>query len=244
VAARTCIAGRNAVLAALRGGREVYSVLLEKPDQGVEALAHARGISVSYVSATRLTEATGTDRHQRIAAYVGAQPEHSVKDLVALARAAGEEPFLVAVDGVQDVGNLGAIARTALLAGCHGLVVPERGTALVGPAAVKASSGALEMLAVAKVASLPTALANLKRENVWIVGADADDGKAPWALDLKGAVCIVVGSEHAGLSRQTRDALDARVRIPMPGGDLSLNVAAATAVLCFERVRQVAVSPK
>ncbi|MFO1534426.1 MAG: 23S rRNA (guanosine(2251)-2'-O)-methyltransferase RlmB, partial [Thermoplasmatota archaeon] len=148
------------------------------------------------------------------------------------------EPFLVAVDGIEDPQNLGAIARSALLAGCHGLIVPERGTASIGPGATKAASGAFSMLPVATVSSLVTALTTLRREGVWLLGADANGGKSPWSLKLGGAVCIVLGSEHNGLSQQTLNALDERVRIPTPGGDLSLNVSAAAAVLFFERVRQ------
>jgi 23S rRNA (guanosine2251-2'-O)-methyltransferase len=173
-----------------------------------------------------------------VAAYVGLLPDLSVRDLVENARKAGHEPFIVAVDGVEDVGNLGAVARTALLAGCDGIIIPEKGTATISPAAVKASQGALELIPVAKVASIGTALASLRRENVWIVGADANGGKAPWNLKMTGAVCVVLGSEHAGLSKQALDALDERVCIPTPGGDLSLNVGAAAAVVLFERVRQ------
>lgn len=212
----------------------------DKPDKDIEKLAREAGIALSFVTATRIAEATGLPRHQGAAAYVAPMPPMSVKDLVARARAAGEEPFLVALDGVEDVGNLGAISRSALLAGCHGMIVPERGTASLGPAAIQASQGALELLPVAQVASLGGALASLRRENVWLVGADSSGGKAPWRLKMTGAVCIILGSEHAGLSKQTVDTLDERVCIPTPGGDLSLNVSAAAAVLMFERVRQSA----
>ena len=123
------------------------------------------------------------------------------------------------------------------------MVVPERGTASIGPGAIKAASGAFSLLPVAHVASLPTALATLRREGVWVVGADANGGKAPWKLKLTGAVCIVLGSEHNGLSKQTLEVLDERVCIPTPGGDLSLNVSAAAAAILFERVRQVQAGP-
>ena len=104
---------------------------------------------------------------------------------------------------------------------------------------MKSSSGAFSLLPVARVSGIASALSTLKRENIWILGADANGGKAPWKLNLKQGLCFVVGSEHDGLSKQTLDALDAKVCIPTPGGDLSLNVSAAAAALLFERVRQV-----
>lgn len=242
---RVGIGGRHAVLQALRSQREVHSIVLAREtstDPGLKPIqeeAARRGLTLRYVTTTELVSMVGTG-HQGVGAVVAPLPNHSVKDLVALAKAAGEEPFLVAVDGVEDPQNLGAIARSALLAGCHGLIVPERGTASIGQGAAKAASGAFSLLPVALVASLPTALANLKREGVWILGADANGGKAPWRLKLTQGVCLVLGSEHDGLSRQTLEALDDRVRIPTPGGDLSLNVSAAAAILLFERVRQSA----
>ncbi|MFO1532159.1 MAG: TrmH family RNA methyltransferase [Thermoplasmatota archaeon] len=243
MAAREGISGRHAVLQALRSGREVHSVLVRKESGEDPALrpiqdeAARRGLTIRYVTEGDLVRTVGGSG-QGVGALVAPLAEHSAKDLVLLARAQGEEPFLVAADGIEDPQNLGALARSALLAGAHGLIVPERGTAGIGAGAMKAASGAFSLLPVARVASLPTALANLRREGVWILGADANGGKAPWKLRLTGAVCLVLGSEHDGLSQQTLDALDERVCVPTPGGDLSLNVSAAAAAILFERVRQ------
>lgn len=241
---RVGIAGRHAVLQALRSDREVHSILFAREtanDPGLKPVqeeAARRGLTWRYVQASELVQMVGTG-HQGVGAVVAPLPNHSVKELVERARRDGGEPFIVAVDGIEDPQNLGAIARSALLAGCTGLVVPERGTAAIGAGATKASSGAFSLLPVAQVASLPTALATLKREGVWLLGADANGGKAPWKLDLTGAVCLVLGSEHDGLGKQTLEVLDGRVCIPTPGGDLSLNVSAAAAAILFERVRQV-----
>ncbi len=238
---RESVAGRHAVLEALRSGRDVHSVLVARDNKDtadIVAAARERGLDVRFIGAHELTTLVGTPRNQGVGAMVGPLPAYSVKGLVERARGLGEEPFLVAVDGIEDPQNLGAIARSALLAGCHGLIVPERGTAAIGPGAVKAASGAFSMLPVAQVSSLGSALSALKREGVWVVGADANGGKAPWRLKLTGAVCFVLGSEHEGLSKQALEALDERVRIPTPGGELSLNVSNAAAVLLFERVRQ------
>ena len=240
---REGIGGRHAVLQALRSDRPVHSVVFAREtstDPGLKPIQEEmarRGLTFRYVNSVELTSMVGTG-HQGVGAVVSPLPNFSVKDLVELARKAGQEPFIVAVDGIEDPQNLGAIARTCLLAGVHGLVVPERGTAVIGTGAIKAASGAFSLLPVANVTTLTTALANLKREGVWIVGADANGGKAPWKLKLTQGVCIVLGSEHDGLSKQTLEALDDKVCIPTPGGDLSLNVSAAAAAILFERVRQ------
>ncbi len=241
---REGIGGRHAVLQALQSTREVHSILIDRAistDPGLKPIQDAaarRGLTLRYVSAAELTSMAGT-ANQGVGALVAPLADFSVKDLVALAKAKGEEPFLVAVDGIEDPQNLGAIARSALLAGCHGLIVPERGTASIGPGAVKSSAGAFSLLPVCKVSGIASALSSLKREGVWIVGADANGGKAPWKLKLTQGLCIVLGSEHDGLSKQTLEALDAKVCIPTPGGDLSLNVSAAAASILFERVRQM-----
>jgi 23S rRNA (guanosine2251-2'-O)-methyltransferase len=241
---REGIAGRNAVLQALRSGREVHSVLFDRnaaitPElKSIQEAAARRGLSIRYVSAQELVGLSGSTANQGVGAIVAPLANHSVKDLVQRAKDMEQEVLLVAVDGIEDPQNLGAIARSALLAGAHGLIVPERGTSKIGSGAVKSAAGAFSLLPVAQVSSLGTALANLKREGVWIVGADANGGKAPWNLKLKHGLCFVLGSEHEGLSKQTLEALDERVCIPTPGGDLSLNVSAAASTLLFEAVRQ------
>jgi 23S rRNA (guanosine2251-2'-O)-methyltransferase len=240
---REVICGRHAVLQALRSDREVHSILIAREtavDPGlkpVQDAAATRGKTLRYVSNAELVSLVGPG-HQGVGAFVAPLPEFSVKDLVARAKAAGEEPFLIAVDGIEDPQNLGAIARSALLAGCHGMIVPERGVAAIGPGAIKAASGAFSLLPIARVSSIASALSTLKREGIWILGADANGGKAPWKLKLTQGLCFILGSEHVGMSKQTLEALDAKVCIPTPGGDLSLNVAAAATALLFERDRQ------
>lgn len=249
MAAREGIFGRHAVLQALRSEREVHSVLFDKEAvedpklQDIRDEAARKGLSIRYVSSAELVRTAGGNA-QRVAAIVAPLEHSSVKGLVERAARLGESPFFLAVDGIEDPQNLGAIARSALLAGCNGLIVPERGTASIGSGATKAAAGAFSMLPVAPVSNLSSAFATLKRENVWIVGADANGGKSPWRLKLTGPICFVLGSEAEGLSRQSLDALDDRVCIPTPGGDLSLNVSSAASVLLFERVRQVQAAGK
>jgi len=247
VPAREGISGRHAVLQALRSGREVHSVLVRRESAqepevvAIRDEAARRGLDLRYVTEGEIVRTVGSAR-QGVGALVAPLEPASVRSLLDAARAANQAPFLVAVDGVEDPQNLGAIARSALLAGAHGLIVPERGTASIGPGAVAAASGAFSLLPVAPVSSLANALATLRRDGVWVVGADANGGKAPWSLRLSGPLCVVLGSEHHGLSAQTLEAVDERACIPTPGGDLSLNVSAAAAVLLFERVRQATAS--
>lgn len=249
MAAREGIWGRHAVLQALLSDREVHAVLVDKESaedprlQPIRDAAARRGLPLRYASTAELVRTAG-NAAQGIAAIVAPLEPQSVKGLVERARQRGEEPFLVAVDGIEDPQNLGAIARTALLAGCHGLIVPERGTAAIGAGAMKAAAGAFSSLPVAPVSGIASALSTLKREGVWIVGGDANSGTAPWSANFTGAVCFVLGSESEGLSRQALEALDQRVRIPTPGGELSLNVSAAASILLFERVRQTSAPRK
>ncbi|MHB8633100.1 MAG: TrmH family RNA methyltransferase [Thermoplasmatota archaeon] len=248
MAQRVGISGAHAVLQALASGREVHSVLVAREAVAGPALAEIReaagkrGLAVRDVGLAELVAAVGGSS-QGVGALVAALENVSVLDILARARAANEPPLVVAVDGIEDPQNLGAIARSALLAGAHGILVPERGTASLGEGAMKAAAGAFSLLPVARLSSLGTALATLRREGVWLVGADANRGRTPWRAKLTGPLCLVLGGEHAGLSKQTLEVLDETVCIPTPGGDLSLNVSAAAAVLLFERLRQATTKP-
>jgi 23S rRNA (guanosine2251-2'-O)-methyltransferase len=238
------IPGRRTVQTALEAGRTADAMLVDRnlsQDPAVAALmakARSQGVNVQWARAERLTEMAGTARHQGVLLMAHPRPPVGIPDLLALAKSRNEDPFIICVDGVEDPQNVGALARSAFLAGAHGLVLPERGAASLGPGALRASAGALGLLGVAHVPSLAPALGQLKREGVWLLGADADGGKAPWDLRLGGPLALILGSEHEGLSSAVLKGLDEKVCIPTPGGELSLNVAAAAAALCFERVRQ------
>jgi 23S rRNA (guanosine2251-2'-O)-methyltransferase len=216
------IPGRRTVQTALEAGRTADAMLVDRnlsQDPAVAALmakARSQGVNVQWARAERLTEMAGTARHQGVLLMAHPRPPVGIPDLLALAKSRNEDPFIICVDGVEDPQNVGALARSAFLAGAHGLV----------------------LLGVAHVPSLAPALGQLKREGVWLLGADADGGKAPWDLRLGGPLALILGSEHEGLSSAVLKGLDEKVCIPTPGGELSLNVAAAAAALCFERVRQ------
>jgi 23S rRNA (guanosine2251-2'-O)-methyltransferase len=238
------VAGVHPVLEALRAGRDVHRVLLAKgrEDERVRevlAAARERGVGVERRPKAQLDELFGGP-HQGCIALVKPQGYASLEDALGLARQRGEEPFLLALDHVEDPHNLGAVLRTGEAAGCHGVVVPERGSATLTPAVHKASAGASQRVPVVLVTNLGNALRELKRQGVWVGGAAMDEGKAPWETKLTGPLCLVLGSEGQGLGRLTRDLCDFTVRIPMRGAIASLNVSAACAVLSFERARQQA----
>ncbi|MCA1813991.1 MAG: 23S rRNA (guanosine(2251)-2'-O)-methyltransferase RlmB [Halobacteriales archaeon] len=236
------VAGIHPVLEALRAGREVHRVLLAKGREDdrvreVLAAARARGVGIERRPKAQLDELYG-GQHQGVIALVKPQGYSTLEDALGFARQRGHDPFLLALDHVEDPHNLGAVLRTGEAAGCHGVIIPERGSAALTASVHKASAGASQRVPVVLVTNLANALRELKRQGVWVGGAAQQEGKAPWDTKLTGPLCLVLGSEGEGLGRLTQELCDFTVRIPMTGEIASLNVSAAAAVLCFERVRQ------
>lgn len=236
------IAGIHPVLEALRAGREVKRLLIAKGREDarvdeVMALARERAIGIERAPKSRLDELYG-GQHQGVIALLVPQGYATLDDALGAAKRRGEEPFIIALDGVEDPHNLGAVIRTAEAAGAHGIIIPERGSASLTPVVHKASAGASQRLAVVMVPNLANALRELKRQGVWVGGADQGAPQAHYESKMTGPLCLVLGGEGAGLRRLTLDLCDFQVRIPMHGEIASLNVSAAAAVLCFERTRQ------
>jgi 23S rRNA (guanosine2251-2'-O)-methyltransferase len=229
--------GRNVVLDALeRGRREVRRVWLDaaaKPDRKVSAILARAGDRVQRVDRALLDRMSATGVHNGVIAEADPLPELTVRDLLE----AHPEPFLVLVDEVNYEHNLGAILRSALGAGVHGVIVPvQRGKGLT-PVVHRVSMGGAEAVPLVRE-GISSALAQLRRAGVRIVGADMD-GVAPWELDLRGPLAIVLGGEDKGLTEPVRGRCDHIVGIPLDGGLESLNVSVTAGVLLFERVRQV-----
>ncbi|HKX19374.1 MAG TPA: 23S rRNA (guanosine(2251)-2'-O)-methyltransferase RlmB [bacterium] len=234
------LVGRHAVLEALRAGRPVSRVLVSRTAHGAGALreivetARRRGVPVQTVDPRRLDGFAEGLPHQGVAAMTAVQALVALDDLLEVARRRAERPFLLVLDGIEDPHNLGAVIRTAEAAGAHGVVIPRRRAAGLTPAVARASAGATAHLAVAGVGNLTSALEELKRAGVWIIGADSeaveryDDGA------LEPPVAVVVGAEGRGLHRLVRDRCDRLVRIPMRGQVRSLNVSVAAALLLYE----------
>jgi 23S rRNA (guanosine2251-2'-O)-methyltransferase len=198
-------------------------------------LARARGVPVQPVPRSAIDAEAGHGTHQGVLALTGQVETISLDRLLARPLETTEPPFLLALDTVTDPHNLGALARSADAAGCHGMLVPRHGSAPVSATAIKASAGALEHLAVAEVASLARAIESLKDAGVWCIGLDERADTSLFDLDLADEpVCVVVGAEGEGLSRLAREACDLLVSIPMSGRVASLNVSVAGALALFE----------
>jgi 23S rRNA (guanosine2251-2'-O)-methyltransferase len=229
------IEGRRPVIEALRSGRDVSEIRVAHTAKGIDdirRLASAKGVRVRSVPREEIDRTAKTRAPQGVIAIVSGFGYVSVEELI---DKAAEPALLVALDGVTDPGNLGAVARSAEAAGADGLLIPERRAANVGPTADKASAGALEHLPVARVVNLQRALHDMTEHGIWIVALDASAADTIYELSVAtDPVCLVVGSEGSGVSRLVRERADYRVRIPMSGHVASLNAAAAAAVALFE----------
>jgi len=239
--------GVHPVEEALKAGRRRFDHVLvarEREDQRLERLVAAlrqAGIRVRQESREQLTVMAKTPAHQGIVALVRQQESLTIEDLFApnpAAAKAGVRRLLLAIDGVEDPQNLGALLRVADGAGVDGVILTERRSAPLSPVAVKASAGAAEHLRIARVVNLVRALEDLKRQNLWIIGLD-ERGQIDYdQFDLTGDCVLVLGREGAGLHDLVRKTCDYLLRIPMAGGVSSLNVSAAGAVVLYEAFRQ------
>ena len=236
------IAGRNAVAEALRGGRAIDSLYVARGERSgsagaLIAQARRRGIPVKEVDPRKLDHLCFGTAHQGIAAVAAAKEYASLDDLFRLAEERGEPPFLIVADGLEDPHNLGAVLRVAECAGAHGVILPERRSAGLTPAAGKASAGALEYVPVARATNLVSALEELKRRGVWIYAADMDG--QPWCgLDYTGPVAVVIGSEGFGVGRLVKEKSDFVISLPIRGKINSLNASVACGIICYEVARQ------
>ena len=236
------VAGRNAVKELLSSGRDVDKLLVAKGDREgsigmLVSIALDRGIPVVEADRRKLDALTGNARHQGVVAYAAGHAYVTVEQILQIARDKGEKPLIALCDGVEDPHNLGAIIRSAECAGFHGLIIPKRRAVGLTTAAVKASAGATEHLPVARVSNLTATLQELKKQGLWVYGADME-GQTYEQVDMTGPAVFVLGSEGFGISRLVREACDFMVSIPLYGQVNSLNVSAAAAVLFCEAARQ------
>lgn len=235
------IIGRNAVLELLKTGRPVECLYLQRGLGGtlskIAAIAREQGAVIKEVSPVKLDNLCGHGAHQGAAAQLASAAYCEVEDLLARAEAAGEPPFLLIADGIEDPHNLGAIIRTAEATGAHGLILPKRRSAGLSPTVAKTSAGAVAHLPVARTANLAAAVDALKKRNVWVYAAHMDG--RPWCeVDYSGGVALIVGSEGNGVSRLLLEKCDFTVSLPMLGRLSSLNVSVAAGVICYEIARQ------
>ena len=241
------IEGRNAVIEALRAGRSIDKIYINKGDVDktlghIASRARDKGIVVVECDRRKLDFMSRTKAHQGVIALCAVKDFVTVDEIFAVAEARGESPFLVVCDEISDPHNLGAIIRSAECAGVHGVIIPKRRSAGLTAIVDKASAGAAEHMAVARVANIPAVLKELKERGVWIYGTAADGEKDLWHTDFSGAVALVIGSEGDGMGRLVRESCDFIVSLPMKGQLNSLNASAAAAVTMYEVLRQRSLS--
>ncbi len=236
------IEGRNAVLEAFRAGKTIDRLFVldgcqDGPVRTIVREAKKHDTVIHFVERERLDGLSETKKHQGVIAVAAAYEYAQIEDMLKLAEEKGEPPFLFLLDNIEDPHNLGAIIRTANLAGAHGVIIPKRRAVGLTATVAKTSAGALNYTPVAKVTNLSTTIQELKEKGIWFVCADMG-GTPMYQLDLKGPIGLVIGSEGEGVSRLVRENCDFIASIPMKGDIDSLNASVAAGVLAYEIVRQ------
>ena len=236
------IEGRNAVIEAYRSGKPIDKIYIQDgcqdgPVMTIKREARKHDTLIKYVDRERLDQMSETGRHQGVIAVAGAYEYAQLEDILAAAEAKGEPPFLILLDNIEDPHNLGAIIRTANLAGAHGVVIPKKRAVGLTATVARTSAGALNYTPVARVTNLAKTIEDLKKKGIWFVCADMG-GTRMYDLDLKGPIGLVIGSEGEGVGRLVREKCDMTAAIPMKGDIDSLNASVAAGVLAYEIVRQ------
>ncbi len=234
--------GRNPVLEAFRSGKTIDRLFVldgchDGPVQTILREAAKKNTYINYVKKERLDQMSETSKHQGVIAYIAAYEYAEVSDILDNAAKKNEDPFIIILDGIEDPHNLGAIIRTANLAGAHGIIIPKHGASGLTATVAKASAGAINYTPVAKVTNISRTIEDLKKQGIWFVCAAAD-GDTMYNLNLTGPIGLVIGNEGNGVSRLVKEKCDFSAAIPMNGNIDSLNASVATGVLAYEIVRQ------
>lgn len=236
------IEGRNAVLEAFRSGKTIDRLFVldgcqESSVRTITREARKQDTIITFAAKERLDQMSETGKHQGVIAYAAAYEYAEVDDILKEAERKGEPPFIILLDNIQDPHNLGAIIRTANVAGAHGIIIPKRRAVGLTATVAKTSAGALNYTPVAKVTNLVKTIEELKEKGIWFVCADMD-GDQMYQMNLKGAIGLVIGSEGEGVGRLVKEKCDFTASIPMKGNIESLNASVAAGVLAYEIVRQ------
>lgn len=237
------VEGRNAVIEALRAGRAIDKIFIAKGDVDktlghIASKAREKGIVVVECDRKKLDFMSQTHAHQGVIALCAVREYCTVEDIFAVAEERGEKPFIIVCDEISDPHNLGAIIRSAECAGAHGVIIPKRRSAGLTAIVDKASAGAAEHMAIARVPNIPAAIKELKDRGLWVYGTAADGQSDLWHTDFTGNVALVIGSEGDGMGRLVRESCDFIVSLPMKGQVSSLNASAAAAIVMYEVLRQ------
>ena len=236
------IEGRNAVIEALRSEKPVDKLYIldgcqDGPVMTIKRMAKSKDIFVKYVAKERLDQMSDTGHHQGVIAMAAAYEYAEVEDILQKAKEKGEAPFIFLLDNIEDPHNLGAIIRTANLAGAHGVIIPKNRAVGLTATVARTSAGALNYTPVARVTNISKTIEELKKEGLWFVCADMG-GETMYKLNLTGPIGLVIGNEGEGVSRLVREKCDFIASIPMKGDIDSLNASVAAGVLAYEIVRQ------
>lgn len=236
------IEGRNAVMEAFRSGKCIDKLFVldgcqDGPVLSIKREAKKQDTLIRYVDKERLDQLSETGKHQGVIAYAAAYEYAEVEDIMAAAKEKGEDAFIWLLDNIEDPHNLGAMIRTAHLAGAHGVIIPKNRAVGLTATVARTSAGALNYIPVAKVTNLVKTIEDLKKEGLWFVCADMD-GTVMYDLNLTGPIGLVIGSEGEGVGRLVKEKCDFIASIPMKGQIDSLNASVAAGILGYEIVRQ------
>lgn len=236
------VEGRNAVIEAFRSGKPIDKIYIldgcqDGPVMTIKREAKKHDTLIKYVTKERLDQMSETGKHQGVIAYAAAYEYAQVEDILLNAKEKGEDPFIFLLDNIEDPHNLGAIIRTANLAGAHGVIIPKNRAVGLTATVARTSAGALNYTPVAKVTNLSQTIEELKKQGLWFVCADMG-GETMYRLNLKGPIGLVIGNEGEGVSRLVKEKCDFTAAIPMKGAIDSLNASVAAGVLAYEIVRQ------
>lgn len=236
------IEGRNAVIEAFRAGKTIDRLFVldgcqDGPIMTIKREAAKRNTMIKYVAKERLDQMSETGKHQGVIAQAAAYEYAEVEEIIQAAKDKNEAPFIFLLDNIEDPHNLGAIIRTANLAGAHGVIIPKNRAVGLTATVARTSAGALNYTPVAKVTNLAKTIEDLKKEGLWFVCADMG-GTTMYQLDLKGPIGLVIGNEGEGVGRLVKEKCDMIASIPMKGDIDSLNASVAAGVLAYEIVRQ------
>lgn len=236
------VAGRNAVMEALKGSRSVNKLMIangstEGSIKEIIAVAKDKGVNIQYWDRSKLDSIARGIRHQGVLAQVAPVQYAELEDILQVAKDRNEPPFIVLLDELEDSHNLGAILRTADAAGVHGVLIPKHRSCPLSATVAKTSAGAVEHVPVARVGNLVQTIKKLKQEGLWVAAADMD-GKDYYDTDLTGPLLLIIGSEGQGVGRLVKEQCDFVVRIPMVGKINSLNASVAGSILMYEAMKQ------
>ncbi len=234
--------GKNAVLEAIRAGRTIDKLYIQdgirdNTISGIISKVKGTGAVISFVKKQRLDSMSETGHHQGVIAQTTSYEYATIDDIFALAKKKGEPPFVIILDGIEDPHNLGAIIRTANLAGAHGVIIPKHHASGITATVVRASAGAINFTPVVKVTNIAKTIDELKGRGLWFACADMT-GDVMYRCNLTGSIGLVVGNEGSGVSRLVKEKCDYIVSVPMKGDIDSLNASVAAGVLSYEIVRQ------